>query len=95
MHSASLERDDDDNLVVAVEGDSAIGFSLGELETMTRYQVSPIILVLNNGGIYTGAVGSPPVPTQLSKKTRYDQILASCGGTGYFVKTYADLEVIA
>lgn len=84
----------EESLVVGIEGDSAVGFSLAELETMNRYHVSPIILVLNNGGIYTGATGDPPLPTQLSRDTRYHDIMKSCGGNGYFVETYSDLKAV-
>jgi len=40
--------------VIAIEGDSAIGFSLAELETMARYRLPVIVLVMNNGGVYHG-----------------------------------------
>lgn len=40
--------------VVAVEGDSAFGFSGMEMETMCRYKLPIIIVVFNNGGIYGG-----------------------------------------
>lgn len=40
--------------VVCVEGDSAFGFSGMEVETMFRYQLPIIILVVNNNGIYGG-----------------------------------------
>ena len=39
---------------VAVEGDSALGFSLAELETACRYGLAVTVVVLNNGGIYGG-----------------------------------------
>ncbi|BDA45528.1 probable 2-hydroxyacyl-CoA lyase at C-terminar half [Coccomyxa sp. Obi] len=41
-------------LVVAVEGDSAFGFSGMECETIVRYKLPVVIIVLNNGGIYGG-----------------------------------------
>jgi 2-hydroxyacyl-CoA lyase 1 len=40
--------------VVCVEGDSAIGFSGMEIETMLRYNLPIIIVVVNNNGIYSG-----------------------------------------
>lgn len=40
--------------VVAIEGDSALGFSLAEIETMARYRLPTIIFVMNNGGVYHG-----------------------------------------
>ena len=40
-------------LVVAIEGDSALGFSLAELETAARFKLGNLlVLVMNNGGIY-------------------------------------------
>lgn len=40
--------------IVCLEGDSAFGFSMPEVETMARYNMSPLIFVINNGGIYHG-----------------------------------------
>lgn len=40
--------------IICVEGDSAFGFSGMEIETMVRYQLPIIIVVVNNGGIYGG-----------------------------------------
>ena len=40
--------------IVALEGDSAFGFSAMELETMARFQMDVLIFVLNNGGVYHG-----------------------------------------
>jgi len=40
--------------VVAIEGDSAFGFSGMEIETICRYHLPVVIVVLSNGGIYRG-----------------------------------------
>ena len=40
--------------IVCIEGDSAFGFSLAELETMARYRMDVLVFVINNGGIYHG-----------------------------------------
>lgn len=40
--------------VVCVEGDSAFGFSGMEIETMVRYKLPVVIVVVNNSGIYGG-----------------------------------------
>lgn len=40
--------------IVALEGDSAFGFSAMEIETMARYQMDVLIFVMNNGGVYHG-----------------------------------------
>jgi 2-hydroxyacyl-CoA lyase 1 len=43
-----------DRITVAIEGDSAFGFSGMELETMVRYKLPIVVIVMNNGGIYGG-----------------------------------------
>ncbi|EME41477.1 hypothetical protein DOTSEDRAFT_73779 [Dothistroma septosporum NZE10] len=40
--------------VVAIEGDSAFGFSAMEVETMARFQMDVLIFVMNNSGLYRG-----------------------------------------
>ena len=40
--------------IVALEGDSAFGFSAMEVETMSRYGMDILIFVINNGGVYHG-----------------------------------------
>lgn len=40
--------------VVAIEGDSAFGFSGMEIETICRYNLPVTIVIFNNGGIYRG-----------------------------------------
>ncbi|KAF4635426.1 hypothetical protein G7Y89_g2672 [Cudoniella acicularis] len=40
--------------IVCLEGDSAFGFSLAEVETMARYGMDVLIFVVNNGGVYHG-----------------------------------------
>ena len=40
--------------IVCLEGDSAFGFSLAEVETMCRYDMGILLFVVNNGGIYHG-----------------------------------------
>lgn len=43
-----------DKKVVCLEGDSAFGFSGMEVETMVRYKLPIIIVIVNNSGIYSG-----------------------------------------
>jgi len=73
--------------VVAVEGDSAIGFSGMELETICRYQLPIVTVVFNNGGVYKGnevnTYSADPAPTVLLHSSRYDKMVAAFGGTGY------------
>ena len=45
--------------VLAVEGDSAFGFSGMEIETIARYSLPICVVVFNNGGIYRGTDINP------------------------------------
>ena len=76
--------------VVAVEGDSAFGFSGMELETICRYRLPIVTVVLNNGGVYKGDDVNPqsadPAPTVLLQSTRYDRLMESFGGAGYYAE---------
>src|SRR5438874_2671448 len=54
--------------VIAIEGDSAFGFSGMEVETVCRYNLPVCVVVFNNNGVYRGTdvnpSGSPdPAPT--------------------------------
>jgi oxalyl-CoA decarboxylase len=73
--------------VVAVEGDSAFGFSGMEIETICRYQLPIVTIVFNNGGVYKGdevnTHSADPAPTVLLRSSRYDKLIAAFGGTGY------------
>ena len=55
--------------VLAVEGDSAFGFSGMEVETICRYKLPVCVVIFNNDGIYRGtdvnAVGSDPATDRL------------------------------
>jgi oxalyl-CoA decarboxylase len=75
--------------VVAIEGDSAFGFSGMELETICRYSLPIVTIIFNNGGVYRGddvnrSGGCDPAPTVLMK-ARYDKLIEAYGGTGYHV----------
>ncbi|MGA2945287.1 MAG: oxalyl-CoA decarboxylase [Xanthobacteraceae bacterium] len=74
--------------VVAIEGDSAFGFSGMEIETICRYNLPIVTLVFNNGGIYRGddvnhTGGADPAPTVLMKQARYEKLIEAFGGVGY------------
>jgi oxalyl-CoA decarboxylase len=78
--------------VLAIEGDSAFGFSGMEIETICRYRLPIVILVFNNGGIYHGdKIGSVPSPTGFIQNARYDKLIEAFGGTGYHVLDKASL----
>ncbi|HEY3685994.1 MAG TPA: oxalyl-CoA decarboxylase [Streptosporangiaceae bacterium] len=74
--------------VVAIEGDSAFGFSGMEAETIARYDLPVITVVLNNGGVYHGdetSESGDPAPTNL--RARHDVIMQAFGATGYQATT--------
>ena len=76
--------------VVAIEGDSAFGFSGMELETICRYRLPIVVAIFNNGGIYRGddinrSGGPEPAPTVLMRNARYDKLIEAFGGAGYHV----------
>jgi len=78
--------------VLAVEGDSAFGFSGMEIETIVRYDLPICIVVLNNNGIYRGddtnwSGGQDPATTVFVKDARYDQMMQAFGGAGVHVET--------
>jgi oxalyl-CoA decarboxylase len=81
--------------VVAVEGDSAFGFSGMELETICRYQLPIVVVILNNGGVYRGddanTVSADPSPTTLMLHARHDRMIEAFGGKGYQATTPAEL----
>jgi oxalyl-CoA decarboxylase len=81
--------------VVAIEGDSAFGFSGMELETICRYQLPVAVVVLNNGGVYRGdeasATSSDPSPTKLAPAAHHERLIEAFGGTGYRVTTPQEL----
>jgi len=83
--------------VVAIEGDSAFGFSGMELETICRYQLPIVVVIFNNGGIYRGddvnrSGGQDPAPTVLMSQAHYEKLIEAFGGAGYFA---ADPESLA
>ncbi len=72
--------------VLAVEGDSAFGFSGMEIETICRYNLPVCVVIFNNDGIYRGTdvntAGSDPATTVFVKGARYDKMIEAFGGTG-------------
>ncbi|XP_013787630.2 2-hydroxyacyl-CoA lyase 1-like, partial [Limulus polyphemus] len=93
--------------VVCIQGDSAFGFSAFEMETVIRYKLPVIVIILNNNGIFSGVdketwdelnnnethLGLSIPPTSLSPAARYEGITAMFGGRGYYVTTIPELEL--
>jgi oxalyl-CoA decarboxylase len=82
--------------VLALEGDSAFGFSGMEIETICRYNLPVCIVIFNNDGIYRGtdvnAKGSDPAITTFVKGARYDKMIEAFGGVGMNATTPDELK---
>ena len=83
--------------VLAIEGDSAFGFSGMEVETICRYNLPICVVVFNNGGIYRGTdvnpTGGPEVATTVFvKDARYDKMMEAFGGVGVYATSPDDLR---
>ena len=83
--------------VIAIEGDSAFGFSGMEVETICRYNLPVCVVVFNNNGIYRGTdvnpTGGPDVaPTVFVKNARYDKMMEAFGGIGVHATTPEELR---
>ncbi|XP_037532271.1 2-hydroxyacyl-CoA lyase 1 [Nematolebias whitei] len=104
--AAAVERSrNKSRRVVCVEGDSAFGFSGMEVETMCRYNLPVVIIVINNNGIYSGVdsdtwkelskmgdLTSIAPPVSLLPEARYDAVMAAFGGQGFLVRTVTELR---
>jgi oxalyl-CoA decarboxylase len=82
--------------VLAVEGDSAFGFSGMEVETICRYNLPVCVVIFNNNGIYRGTdidpTGRDPGTTMFVKDARYDLMMEAFGGVGVNVTTPDELK---
>ena len=67
--------------VVALEGDSAFGFSAMEVETMSRYGMDVLIFVMNNGGVYHGDSDSANEWLKMQKITTQQTVAQSQQGS--------------
>ena len=84
--------------VIAIEGDSAFGFSGMEVETICRYNLPVCVVIFNNNGVYGGTdknpTGGPDVaPTVFVKGARYDKLMEAFGGVGVHATTPAELRL--
>lgn len=82
--------------VVAIEGDSAFGFSGMDFGTICRYKLPVTVVIFNNGGIYNNvgvnpstdpAIEKDPAPTTLDLEARYDKMGEVFGVANYYVTT--------
>ncbi len=82
--------------VLAVEGDSAFGFSGMEIETICRYNLPVCVVVFNNNGIYRGTDvnpggGSDVATTVFVKNAQYEMLAQAFGGNGVHARTPYEL----
>ena len=81
--------------VIAIEGDSAFGFSGMEVETICRYNLPVCVIVFNNNGIYKGTDKNPNggdvAPTVFVKNARYEMMMQAFGGVGVLANTPDEL----
>ncbi len=86
-----------DHPVIAIEGDSAFGFSGMEVETICRYNLPVCVVVMNNNGVYRGTDVNPTggkdlAPTVFVKGARYDKLMEAFGGVGVNATTPVELR---
>lgn len=86
--------------VVAIEGDSAFGFSGMDFGTICRFKLPVTVVIFNNGGIYNAVGVNPstdpsikndPAPTTLDVEARYDKMGEVFGVANYYVTTPAEI----
>jgi 2-hydroxyacyl-CoA lyase 1 len=98
-----LSKSNSRKKIVCLEGDSAFGFSMPEVETMARYNMDVLIFVINNGGIYHGDCEDSDQwlrlqergglrSTSLGYEVKYEKMAEMCGGKGFLVRTPEELE---
>ncbi|HXF78387.1 MAG TPA: oxalyl-CoA decarboxylase [Usitatibacter sp.] len=83
--------------VLAIEGDSAFGFSGMEVETICRYNLPVCVVILNNNGVYRGdekgyGGSQDPSPLVFVKDARYEKLMEAFGGVGKHVTTPQELR---
>ncbi len=83
--------------VIAVEGDSAFGFSGMEVETICRYNLPVCVVIMNNNGVYRGdeaphGGAKDPAPLVFVKNARYEKLMEAFGGVGAYATTPAELR---
>jgi len=83
--------------VIAIEGDSAFGFSGMEVETICRYGLPVCVVIMNNNGVYRGDEVNPtggrdPAPLVFVKNARYERLMEAFGGVGVYATTPDELR---
>jgi acetolactate synthase I/II/III large subunit len=85
-----------DRQVVALFGDGALGFTLGDLDTLARHQ-APVTAIVGNNGIW-GLEKHPmrllfgeDLVADLAPETRYDEVATALGVPGQLVRDPEEL----
>jgi oxalyl-CoA decarboxylase len=83
--------------VIAIEGDSAFGFSGMECETICRYNLPVCVVIMNNNGVYRGDEVNPtggrdPSPLVFVKGAQYEKLMEAFGGVGVLASTPDELR---
>jgi 2-hydroxyacyl-CoA lyase 1 len=76
-----------DKRVIAVEGDSAFGFSGMEVEVACRYNMPITFVIINNNGISGGPTTLDPEnvpPMAYVPYARYEKVIEAFGGLGFY-----------
>ena len=84
-----------DKRIVAIEGDSAFGFSGMEVEVACRYNLPIVFIVVNNNGISGGASELDPnfiPPTSLLPNAHYEKVIEAFGGLGFYCEKPDELK---
>ncbi|XP_014210741.1 2-hydroxyacyl-CoA lyase 1 [Copidosoma floridanum] len=92
--------------VICIEGDSAFGFSGMELETMFRYKLPIVVVIVNNNGIYGGfdsetytgirsggEASDLTPPNTLTPDAHYEKMMELFGKKGYFCKSTEQIRI--
>jgi acetolactate synthase-1/2/3 large subunit len=85
-----------DRQVVVLFGDGAVGFALGDFDTLVRHNVNCVIVIGNNGiwGLEKHpmqAIFGYDVVADLRPGTRYDEVMVALGGGGECVTRPDDI----
>ncbi len=85
-----------DRQVVALFGDGALGFTLGDLDTLARHQ-APVTAIVGNNGVW-GLEKHPmrllfgeDLVADLAPETRYDEVATALGVPGQLVREPEEL----
>ena len=81
--------------IVAIEGDSAFGFSAVEVDTLSRYQMDVLIFVLNNSGLYRGDTDSGEKWRERQKNTIESNTVEAKGLSAMSLGYETDYQKIA